>query len=174
MKYLFSYFAFFWLFTSCGKSPLFSEMDNPTDHSQAKLSESSDDVVTWAQTGYSFGVEWYEGPYSLRKSSFRLRFWRQNGATIWGPYELVEPKLCVMLWMRMPDGSEHGNAPLTITPIASEQFSESNWIYHIDDAYFVMNGWWQIRVRLIEIEQQCGSLKSDPFIEEKILEVFID
>ena len=180
MKLLLNYLIFILIFTSCGKAPLFNSIDKSKNpyQSPSALMASSDQSFQLADSNYAFGLEWVEGPNSFVKSSFRLRFWDRNTGSIWGPYEKIEPKLCVMLWMQMPDGGEHGSAPVTISTqrFETSDFSpvQTDWIYLVDDAYFVMNGLWQIRIRLIANDQSCGALKSDPFLKEEVLEVHID
>jgi hypothetical protein len=156
-------------FISCGKAPLFKAMEDKDRRNIQAL--NANDTIVFEGTDYHFGIEWNEGPYSLEKSSFTLRFWDKKEGSIWGPYLKVKPKLCVFLWMLMPDGSEHGSAPLTIN---ANTINSEETAYFIDEAYFIMNGPWQIRVRLIKPEQACGTLKSDPYLQEKILDLFIN
>ncbi len=47
--------------------------------------------------------------------------------------------LTVELWMNMGDHS-HGSAPVSITPLRPK-------IYKITEAYFVMDGEWQVQIR---------------------------
>lgn len=149
---------------SCGKSPLFTSqapekiiVQNSNSYYVHKLDNSD----------YSFGLEWIKLPKFNENSPFKLRFWNKNN-TLWGPYQAVN-NLCVFLWMKMPDGSEHGSSPVVISEIKKADET----IYLVNEVYFVMNGVWQIRIRLIE-DGQCRSDIHQSFLSEKIIEVSIN
>lgn len=148
---------------SCGKQPLFLP-----NKSVVKAEALGKDIGTKIDQKFSFAIEWINPPKLYENSPFKLRFWK-NTDSFWGPYVEME-NICVFLWMKMPDGSEHGSSPVNIKKI--QKIDEV--IYLVDDVYFVMNGKWQIRVRRLNHGQSCSGKIDKSFISEKIFEIYIN
>lgn len=151
-------------FISCGKAPIFQN-----DVKKNQQINEQELIHQFSNSPLNFAIEWLNGPRLYEKSTFKLRFWN-NTNSIFGPYEKLNSNPCVFLWMKMPDGSEHGSAPVTI----SVEVQNGNTIYVIDDVYFIMNGVWQIRIRELEENQVCDDDKNSKFLNEEIIEVYIN
>lgn len=154
------------LFIGCSKSPLFNTVDdNKVDLAQPLLAQNR--IGQW-----NIGIQWIQGPRNIGEGDniFKLRFWDPDKATVYGPYELPPQKICVFLWMLMPDGSEHGSSPVTL----EIEDNDDGKLLVIRDAYFVMNGVWQIRVRLVKDNVSCKATKDFPFEKEVIFAADVD
>lgn len=165
---LFSLFLMFFALTSCGNSPLFSplESDDRPDKKISSLTNSEE--LTWKDSRHHFAIAWEKKPVAYENSPFRIKFWDSYEANFLGPYNLLEESLCVFLWMKMENG-EHGSSPIVLT----HKSSESGDYYYADDVYFVMSGKWQIRIRTVSDKAHCSNNKTDPYLEEYIIEVSI-
>jgi hypothetical protein len=153
----------FLLVISCGKAPLFAPLEKTTiTHTNAL---SSNDVEIWPDHRTHFAIQWKSRPTSTAEAQFIIKFWDSYHTNFFGPYDHLLNRLCLFLWMKMPDGSEHGSSPITLTTLDDH--------YQASDLYFIMPGLWQIRLRTVESSSHCTGLKSDPYLEEKILEIFI-
>ena len=152
---------FTFIFISCGKEPLFK--NNTSSNSNriiAPIAATSE--LIWNQKT-SFGIKWMEAPALAEKSSFVLKFWDAKSGHFFGPYTHLKKSLCVFLWMSMPDGSEHGSAPVITQKLKD--------YYFIDDIYFIMPGNWKLIIRTVEEIGHCRNQISDPFLEEYIIEI---
>lgn len=69
----------------------------------------------------------------------------------------------------MPDGSQHGSSPLSMELISTEE----DKYYQFKDVYFLMNGHWQVRIRTVENQTDCQSLKTDPYLEEAFVDLYL-
>lgn len=150
------------LFVSCGKSPLFSnpaEIRTKSENTNAIL--ASDEFV-WNQN-FHFGIQWLSKPSIGNKITANIKFWDDQKYNFLGPYEKLTKPVCVFLWMKMADGSEHGSSPIVI--------SEKSDYYFLDEIYFIMSGDWELRIRTIENESQCRGNKNDEYINEKIIHI---
>lgn len=136
---------------SCSKRPLFNDpkVKNSPNNSRTENSSEERDVKK-KLLGLGVHVEWETGPRNVNdgESILSLYFWDITKSTTYGPYLLPEKKICVLLWMVMPDGSEHGSAPVTI----KKMNSEDGPFYKVSELYFLMNGLWQVRVRAVNNE----------------------
>ena len=154
-------------FASCSKAPMFNTEDNSSYRSSQPLEAKQ------KLGNLNIGLQWVKGPRVITANGddseniFKLRMW-SNESTVYGPYSLPE-KVCVFLWMKMPDGSEHGSAP-----VAQEvEDNDDGDILVIKKAYFVMNGVWQIRVRTVAADTTCRATKNFDYIDETIFEANI-
>lgn len=155
------------LVVSCGADPLigsFKEKGDDTLSIAQGLGSSS--ARPWpGNERMKYALSWKEKPSYGQKSSFFIKFWDIYQSDILGPYQHLENKLCVFLWMRMPDGNEHGSSPVTLVKKDD---------YHIvDDIYFIMSGNWEVRIRTVEHDSHCTSLKRAPFISEDVLSFYV-
>ncbi len=159
---LFSYLV---MFVSCGASPLFSSLDTESlKEVPVTLGLSSARDIVWkGDDRLHFAISWKESPNVSKKSSFVIKFWDSYQNDFFGPYEKLNNPLCIFLWMKMPDGNEHGSSPVSVL--------ESDDSYLIDDIYFIMSGVWELRLRTVEDISHCTSLKNSPFIHEEIIKL---
>jgi hypothetical protein len=159
----------FFLF-SCGKAPLYGSL-NSDDNNEGRLqSANASDELIWKDARHHFAFQWHSIPAVGIDSQFSLKFWDSYQTNFLGPYNYLNQNLCVFLWMKMPDGSEHGSSPLILNKV----FDDSGYFYRATDVYFIMPGLWQIRVRTVKDLNQCNGLKSDPYLEEMIIEININ
>lgn len=158
------------MITSCGKSPLYGPIEKSTNSSNSIQSVQASDEFVWTDNRMHFALQWHSIPATGSNSPFAIKFWDSYQTNFLGPYSKLSKNVCVFLWMKMPDGSEHGSSPLVLT----EKTSDNGSFYHLDDVYFIMPGTWQIRIRTVNSMTDCQGLKSDPYLEEKILEVNIN
>lgn len=165
MKYLLLLF----IFVSCGKSPLFGKIDDADSPNKIINSASATDEYVWADKRLHFGIVFNNKPEVGIDSTFKLKFWDSYQTNFLGPYQKLEEKLCVFLWMIMPDGSQHGSSPLSMELISTEE----DKYYQFKDVYFLMNGHWQVRIRTVENQTDCQSLKTDPYLEEAFVDLYL-
>jgi hypothetical protein len=153
------------IFVSCGADPLFSSIESSRDKvlNQIQSFEDSGFRVWPGDTRMKYAISWKESPSFGNKSSFEIKFWDYYQNDFFGPYEKLNNPLCVFLWMKMPDGNEHGSSPVTLI--------EREDSYFVDDIYFIMSGQWEVRVREVEKISDCTSLKQSPYIVEDVLKI---
>ncbi len=152
-------FLFLFLTLSCGKSHLFGAL---TGEKPNVLTQSSQgDFENWPNSRYQFDLRFNTKPKVSINSPFQLYFWDSYQDSSIGPYLYLNSKLCVLLWMKMPSGTEHGSSPVEVIRVDDH--------YEIDDVYFIMPGTWKIYIRTIEQNANCT--KDSSFIEEAIVEV---
>ncbi|WP_127716083.1 hypothetical protein [Halobacteriovorax sp. HLS] len=160
-------FLFLLFLSSCGGEPLFSSLKEKTSNDQAFIEQvRNNKVMKWAgDTRISFAISWKEGPEFGSKSSMVIKFWDSYQNDFFGPYEKLSDKVCAFLWMKMPDGNEHGSSPISII--------ENEDSYFFDDIYFIMAGRWELRIRTIDNDMNCSSIKDSPYIHEEILSIHV-
>lgn len=143
-----------------------SHSDNGGTIFEAKESSSH-----FPNSDYSYSIEWITGPHNvgLGESQFKLRLWNKDAGTLYGPYLEPSEKVCAFIWMKMPDGSEHGSSPLLL-----EKLSETNGpVYLYKEAYFIMNGTWSLYIKLIKPSETCKEIPSQKAISEIVHEITI-
>lgn len=155
------------LLSACGKSPLFSPLKGETPKGSQILALQGEEGFSFGKNGQRFGLQWISSPEVGSNSPLNLKFWDSSSRNFLGPYTLLENELCAFLWMVMPDGSEHGSSPIELGLVESEN---GNY-YHLDQVYFIMPGNWQLRIRSVAQSSDCRGYKSDPYLEERIIEV---
>jgi hypothetical protein len=161
--------CFLFLAVSCGKSPLYGPIKDNNNSSTDIQSALASDEQIWSDNRMHFALQWHSIPATGSNSSFSLKFWDSYQTNFLGPYNQLNQNVCVFLWMKMPDGSEHGSSPLVLT----EKTTDNGSYYHLDDVYFIMPGKWQIRIRTVGTSSDCQGFKSDPYLLEKIVKVTI-
>jgi hypothetical protein len=158
---------------SCGKTPLYGPLESDdnvsTRGSRNAQSDRATDELVWTDDRQHFAFQWHSIPAVGIDAKFNIKFWDSYQTNFLGPYNYLPQNLCVFLWMKMPDGSEHGSSPLVLSQVSDA----SGDYYSAKDVYFIMPGIWQIRVRTVSNLNQCNGLKSDPYLEEKIFEIFV-
>ena len=155
-------------FISCSKEPLFKPLGE-----ESKVTKVRESLENQEKLGLlNIGLQWIDGPNAIGEGEniFKIRFWNPSKSTIYGPYTLPQNKVCVLLWMKMSDGSEHGTSPVTI----KIEHNDDGDILVVSDAYFVMNGQWQIRVRTVQEGTRCKATKDYEFLDEVIFAVNIN
>lgn len=146
------------LSTSCSKSPLFESVgENQPQRSELNASEYN----LWSDERYEFGLQWIKPPKVGQNSPFKIKFWDRYTTNALGPYTVLAPKLCVFLWMSMPDGSEHGSSPVTLTKETDH--------YSVNEVYFIMPGKWKIFITTTE--DFCPNSPKDDYLEGKSIEL---
>ncbi len=159
--------ALLFLLIACGKQPLFSSSQdsNDTDRTSNIQALTAGQYHLFGKSHY-FGIKFDSSPKIGENSSFVLKFWNKDNGHFLGPYTQFQNHLCVFLWMKMPDGSEHGSAPLEMNKIDD--------YYLLDEVYFIMSGKWAIHIRTVENISHCANDINDPYLEEVILDININ
>ncbi|WP_413942789.1 FixH family protein [Bdellovibrio sp. HCB-162] len=81
-------------------------------------------------------IEFTKGPLSGDESQFLVKFFDHKSAH--GEHVMVDPQnIKLDLWMNM-GGHGHGSSPVKIV-------KQSQGVYFVSEAYFVMSGRWNIR-----------------------------
>lgn len=106
-------------------------------------------VCTSYSSDTCMSVKFMEEPNSVDEAKFQLK--------IWSPNNEVAQNVGLDLWMQMGNHG-HGSAPVQLTSIADNN-------YHVENAWFVMKGEWQLRVSF-EIAGQVYQLKLPVQIKE--------
>ena len=149
------------LFISCGKSPLFDQ-DTDTESRANTLAVSPSYGLKWDED-IQFGFKWEKVPVVGPESKLTIKFWNNKTGHFLGPYQKLESSLCVFLWMKMPDGGEHGSAPVVI--------HQQNDYYSIDEIYFIMPGTWKVYIRTVKAVSDCRNDPADPYLKEYQFEI---
>ncbi len=145
---------------SCGNGHLFKALDS--SGSSERLYGGAEVNFAWPDSRYEFSLDFIQGVSVGSNSSFYLKFWDAYQEKK-EDYLLLQDKLCVFLWMKMPSGAEHGSSPVILK---KERDS-----YLVDDVYFIMPGEWQVHIRTILDTTSCT--KNSPYLKEKIVKVSI-
>lgn len=163
-------FLFLLIFiVSCSKAPLFAPLEDSNNSKGNIQALKNSDEYTWVDKNIHFAIKFENNPSVSSNSPFIIKFWDTNQTNFLGPYQKLDKELCVFLWMKMASGSEHGSSPVVLT-----QVSDPNGDYYkVEDVYFIMTGNWQIRIRTVADINDCRSQKTDPYLEEKIIEINI-
>lgn len=166
MKFL---WPLLFLLLSCGKEPLFLSLAKKNTTKSVQELNASERY--FKNTSYAYTTEWLKGPYNVGHgaSEFKLRIWDKNTATFYGPFLKPIEKVCAFLWMKMPDGSEHGSSPLELSIIETEDGP----IFHYTEAYFLMNGKWRLYITLINDNESCLFNPSQKGLSQAIHEINI-
>lgn len=164
-----TFLLFIFSFVSCGKTPLYGPLEDSSDTSRRFQSASASDELVWKDARHHYAFKWQSIPAAYSDSQFSIKFWDSYQTNFLGPYNFLPRNLCVFLWMKMPDGSEHGSSPLVLSKVSDS----SGDYYKASDVYFIMSGLWQIRVRTVADLNHCNGLKSDVYLEEMIIEINI-
>lgn len=155
------------LVCSCGAGPLFSSLKDEERIEQGVVVNLEDNKIRqWGgDSRLNYALSWKEAPSFGAKSSLIIKFWDSYQNDFFGPYEKLSNNICAFLWMKMPDGNEHGSSPITMVEEVDS--------YFFDDIYFIMAGHWELRIRTVESASHCTSLKNSPYIHEEILKIYV-
>jgi hypothetical protein len=135
MKHFFLILSFI-LLTSCGESPLLNHRNEGAQLvTNTELSEGQG--LRFPKTDYAFVISWVEGP-RLGESRFLMKTWREDMGTINGPYQDLDRKLHVFLWM---PSMGHGSAPVKIEKSGDGE-------YEVSSVQFIMGGKWEVKFQL--------------------------
>jgi hypothetical protein len=160
MKYL----ILLLLFISCGREPLFNAHDPSKNQTRETL--SAKESFAWGETHLDFAIKFDKQPRVGEEAKLTIKYWDRTQTNFFGPYEILKDHFCVFLWMKMPDGSEHGSVPAITTQVDT--------YYKTTDLFFIMNGKWQIRLRTVKDPADCTGFKDAPYIHEEIITLTIN
>ena len=149
---------FIFVLTSCGK-PIFKS--NAIKKPELEFSQASNNF--WPEINKDFEINFINKPQIGLNSKFDISFFPPGSSV----EEKLSEKFCVLLWMVMPNGSQHGSSPMDIS------YNSVSKKYEIDEVYFLMPGIWQIRMRTIDSTQVCSPLINSSYLSEHIIEISI-
>jgi hypothetical protein len=82
------------------------------------------------------------------ENRYQLKFWNPIHATKSGPYSSPPYEVRVILWMKMPDGGDHGSFPVVIEPSKDEKGVNIEGVYDVTKVRFTMKGDWEIQIKI--------------------------
>lgn len=112
---------------SCGKSPLLNKKEVEVQGNSEQSAQKSLQI-----SGSKLEINWLT-PINAEVSGSAVLISSKNGVLVDLPSDPM-----VYLWMPTMN---HGSSPIEITHL-------STGIYRLSEIYFIMNGYWQLRIQL--------------------------